>query len=198
MTEEDSTDMAEPNSVTTLKKLYGDRLFVPSHTDLSAELIEGNDRSTIITVASLADGAAESVIALNLPRLKEATEKHVNEAFRHDGPLGTFSARIDMLSYLGIIDDIIRGQLHTLRHMRNAAAHTKRRVTFSDKELQNVAKRLFKPVGMFQLLSDDAEGYRRTFIAEGNLIYNSLARGREDAIRLTRESYVTAGKPPPF
>jgi hypothetical protein len=198
MDEEDSTSVAEPNSITTMKRFYGDRLAILSEEDLMAEMVGGNDRSTIITVASYADGAVESKLAECLPGLKGFDEKQYNIAVRSEGPIGTFSARIDMLFYLAVIDERMRGQLHDLRHMRNAVAHTRRRVTFADKALQNVAKRLFSPAGNFPLHSHSPDGYRKTFVAEGNLIGACVTFGREEALRLTRESFARAGRSPPF
>ncbi len=188
----------EPNSIVTLKKFYGDRLHEPSAEDFMAELVESNDRSAIITMSSLTDAGVEFLLIQNLPALKHATEQQINKAMSHDGPLGTFSARIDMVFYLGLIDDALRNQLHDLRALRNAVAHTKRRVTFADVPLQNVAKRLFHPIGKFQLLQNTAHGYRATLIAEANLIYLSVIHGRNEAVRLTQESFTKAGKTPPF
>jgi len=199
MAEEDSTKMPdEPNSITTMKRFYGDRMALLSGEDLEAEMIGGNDRSCIITVASLADSVLEHVVFLNLPGLKGATQQEFEYAFRFEGPLGMFSARIEMAKYLGILDNRICEQLHDLRAMRNAVAHTKRRVTFEDKQLQNVAKRLFSPRGLFKLLDESAEGYRRTFIAEGNLLYNMILEGREEGMRLAREVFIQGGRKAPF
>lgn len=189
----------EPNSITKLKKFYGDRLHVPEPEALHAELLGGNDRSAVITIASNADAALEFKIAMSLPGLKqEATEKDFDICFRHEGPLGTFSARIDMAFYLGLIDQTLREQLHDLRAMRNAVAHTRRRVTFDDAALQNVAKRLFAPKGCFKLLNNDTDGIRRTFLAEGMFICNIIGDGREEATRKLRESYASKGMPHPF
>lgn len=188
----------EAKSIATMKKFYGDRLYVPSGDDMEAEMLQGNDRSCIITVASLADAALEALLATNLPGIAKMTAKEFDVAFRFDGPLGPFSSRIDLAFYMGVIDEALRGQLHDLRYMRNAVAHTKRRVTFEDDALKNAAKRLFSPTGKYPLLNETADGYRRTFIAEGNLVYNTLAYGRDDAIRMTRDAFTEAGRRPPF
>jgi hypothetical protein len=188
----------EPTSITTMKRYYSDGLHVPDRPALMSELIEGNDRSLIITLASLAESMIETLIGRNLPALEDCTEKEFNYAFRHDGPLGTFSACIDMAFYLELIDSNTRDQLHDLRDMRNAVAHTRRRVTLEDYQLSNVARRLFKPKGMFELLDETHDGFRRTLVAEGLLICTTLTFGREKAIKMCRESYRKEGKPPPF
>lgn len=188
----------EPGSITTMKRYYSDRLHVDTKDVVAQELLGGNDRSTIITVASFCEAGTESLIGQSLPHLREAEKAGWDLVFRPQGPLGTFSACIDMAFYLTLIDQSLRGQLHTLRDMRNAVAHTKRRVTFEDVQLQNVAKRLIAPTGMFPLLVDNADGIRRTFIAEGLLIGSILAFGRDEAIRKSRQSFVDTGRDPPF
>jgi hypothetical protein len=196
---EDIRPMAnEPNSITTMKKYYNDRLHVDVHGDVQAEMFGGNDRSTIITLASHAESHLETQIGLCLPHLRKGEEKDWTETFRHDGPLGTFSACINMAFYLTMIDQTLRDQLHDLRDMRNAVAHTTRRVTFEDVELQNVAKRLIAPKGMFKLLENTADGVRRTFIAEAMLISSILIYGREAAIQRCRDSFTAKGLPVPF
>ena len=132
----------EANAIKTLKRFYGDRLFVPVAGELESELMGGNDRSAIITVAAMVDSGLEYLIAINLPRLATADQAMFSDAFRHDGALGTFSSRIDMAYYKGLIDDQLHDWLHDLRHIRNAVAHTRRKVSFKDAQLQNAAKRL--------------------------------------------------------
>ena len=181
-----------------MKKYYNDRLHVGEIGSLDAELLGGNDRSAIITVASHAETHLEALIGISLPHFRNGEKEDWNLTFRHEGPLGTFSACIDMAFYLTLIDKSLREQLHDLRDMRNAVAHTKRRVTFEDVELQNVAKRLFAPKGAFKLLDDTADGCRRTFIAEGMFITSILIFGREDAISRARKTFADAGKHAPF
>ena len=188
----------EPNSITTMKRYYNDKLHVDVKDDVHAELFGGNDRSTIITLASHAESHLETMMGLSLPHLREAEAKDWAETFRHDGPLGTFSACTNMAFYLTLIDGTLRDQLHDLRDMRNAVAHTKRRVTFDDVQLQNVAKRLFAPKGMFKLLDNTPDGIRRTFIAEALLICSTLIYGRDVAHQKCRESFKAKGQPVPF
>lgn len=197
--DEEISDMAnEPNSIRTMKAYYSDRLYVRDRDSLMEELLNGNDRSLIITLASYAENAIELLIGQHLPALAKAEKKDWDVAFRHDGPLGTFSACIDMAFLLGLIDERLRGQLDDLRHMRNAVAHTKRAVTFEDQELKNVALRLFAPRGSFKLLNDTREGFRRTLASEGLLITQILNFGRDEAIEMCRKSFVEQGKAAPF
>jgi hypothetical protein len=181
-----------------MKQFYNDRLHVEAREDLEAELLGGTDRSAIITIASHAEGNLEHLIGSSLPHLRNGEAKDWAETFRHDGPLGTFSACIKIACYLTLIDQRLRDQLDDLRDMRNAVAHTHRRVTFDDVELQNVAKRLFAPRGMFNLLADNSDGVRRTFIAEGLLINSMLIFGKDQAIEKCRKSFMDLGRGAPF
>lgn len=190
--------VTEPSSIAKLKAYYGDRLYVEDQDALMSELMEGNDRSAIIAVAAMCDASLEARIAMALPGLEGADKRAVDHAFRHGGSLGSFSGRIDLAFYMGLIDSQIQKQLHDLRHIRNAVAHTKRRVTFADVELQNAAKRLFRPYGTFKLLNDTPDGYRRTLISEGMLLWNAIQDGRDTAIESCRASFVAAGRPDPF
>jgi hypothetical protein len=187
----------EPKSVTTLRAYYSDRTAVMTNEEMTAELLGGNDRATIISIGALSDSAVEYLLATNLPALRNAEQKAFDQAFRHDGPLGTFSSRIDMAFYMGLIDEKFRGQLHDLRQLRNAVAHTKRHVSLEDAPLQNVAKRILHPIGYFKLLDESAKGIRSALIAEANLIYNRLVYGNDAAVEMVRDAFDRAGKASP-
>jgi hypothetical protein len=163
-----------------------------------AELIEGNDRSAIITITAICDAALEARIGFALPGLKTATEKKWEDAFRHDGALGTLSAKIGLAFYMGLIDERTQKQLTDLRHIRNAVAHTKRRVSFEDAALQNAATRLLAPYGMYPLLNETPEGFRRSIVSEGMLLFAIIHDGRDTAVAKTREAFTSIGRPSPF
>lgn len=188
----------EPNSITTLKEFYGDRLHVENRANLEAELLQGNDRSAIITIAALCDSCLEARIGFALPGLANCTKKQFDDAFRHDGGLGTFSARIAVAFYMNLIDKTTKGQLTDIRHIRNAVAHTSRRVTFDDEQLRNAVRRVLHPTGMHKLLNDTSEGFLRSFIAEGMLVRQIVHYGREKGIEMVRKGYVDAGATSPI
>ena len=190
--------ITEPSSIATLKAFYSDRLHVEDKENLYAELMEGNDRSAIITIAAICDTGLEARIAQALPGLENGTKKDFDDAFRHDGPLGSFSARINLAFYLGLIDKTTKSQLTDIRHIRNAVAHTKRRVTFDHVQLRKAALRVLHPTGMHKLLNNTSEGYLRSYIAEGMFVWNAIQSGREEAIVIVRKGYVDAGRDPPF
>ena len=182
----------EPNAIKTMKKYYSDRLHVESNENLMAELLGGNHRSAIITVASLCDSILEYRIFAALPGLEGCTEKEFDDAFRHDSGMGTFSARINLAFYMQLIDGTTRGQLNDIRQIRNAVAHTSRRVTFDDEPLRNAARRILHPTGMHRLLEDTSEGYLRSYIAEALLVRSIVEYGRDEGIARLREGYLAS------
>jgi hypothetical protein len=188
----------EPSSIVSLKAFYGDRLHTEDKESLRAELMDGNDRSAIITMAAICDSGLEARIAFALPGLKKAEKKEFNDAFRHDGALGSFSSRISMAFYMGLIDDVTRKQLSDVRHIRNSVAHTSRRVTFDHVQLRNATLRVLHPTGMHKLLNDSSEGYLRSFIAETMLLWLIILHGRKEGIESCRAGYVESGGKAPF
>ena len=75
-----------------------------------------------------------------------------------------------------------------MREMRNACAHSKYTLSFGVPELANVAKRLFKPIGVFSPKEDSDQGIREAFIAEMPILFRTLVVGsREEAIEWARK-----------
>lgn len=57
-------------------------------------------------------------------------DKVANDFLRSDGPLGTFSARIDAAFLLGKLSKVSRRELHLLRKIRNEFGHNPDPITF--------------------------------------------------------------------
>jgi DNA-binding MltR family transcriptional regulator len=108
--------------------------------------------------------------------------------FAPSGPLGTFSAKINLAYHLEVIDDRIRSQLHDLRELRNACAHSHHPISFDTPELANVAARLFAPKGILTKEYLSTRTLRMAFITEclvveAIMLQAADARGTIDAIR---------------
>lgn len=84
----------KPASIKTLRSYYRDRITIPDFADLQAELMGASDRSVVITLGAFLDGAIEFLIAKNTR--PPSTESEFDDAFGVNGPLGTFSARIEI------------------------------------------------------------------------------------------------------
>ena len=173
-------DMPEdPKSVTRLRRFARDRLAQFEPEALQAELQGTSDRAVVIVLGAFIDDALEHVIALKMRRLNDA--EYV-EAFRHDGPLGPFSARIDMAYYLGVIETPLRKRFHELREMRNACAHAKRPISFANDELGNVCRRFLREA-KFKIYEETPKGLRAALIAECFWLFNVLVTSEEEATR---------------
>jgi hypothetical protein len=186
----------KPDSIKTLRRFYRDRLAVVNLGDLQSELMGASDRSIVITLGAFLDGAIEFLIAQNTR--PQSTQPEFEDAFGINGPLGSFSARIEVAYLFRLIDESVRGQLNVIRELRNACAHSKRPISFATLELANVCKRVLHPVGMFRLRGDSAEDLKSAFTAECLLLHNVLIFGRDAAVKMVEASYREAGKQSPF
>jgi hypothetical protein len=102
------------------------------------------------------------------------TEQQADYIFRFEGPLGSFSRRIEVAHLFGVIDEKTRGQLNDLRELRNACAHGKQRIDFSVPELANVARRLLHPNGTTPLLGKTPQLLKASFVMECVIIAKVL------------------------
>lgn len=168
-----------PKSVKSLRAYYKDRLAAVSDAQLMAELNGESDRAAVILASSILD----DVLTFRLCKSFwfSPDEQQFNHAFRSEGPLGTFSARIELAFLFGFIDELTRSQLDDIREMRNACAHSHRPIDFSVLELANVAKRLFHPRGVATLNEHTRAGIKGAFIMEFAILYHILLEGSRKA-----------------
>lgn len=174
-----------PGSVKSLRKFYKDPLNLPDKYSLQGELAGESDRASVILMASLLDDALMYRISKHL--CFEPTREEFDKVFRFEGPLGTFSARMEMACLFGFIEDETYEQLTLIREMRNACAHSKHALKFTDAVLGNVLKRMFAPLGVISpdIAGNEAKG---SFLVEGIFIYYSLYLGsREEGAKAVKE-----------
>ncbi len=186
----------ESNAVQSLRRFYKDRLVLVDKADLQAELTGASDRSVIITLGAFLDDVLTVLIAKNIRR--QSTKAEFDDAFRFEGPLGSFSARIEIAYLFKLIDETIRGQLGDIREARNACAHSKRPINFSTPELANVCKRILHPKGAFRLRGETPLDLKKAFTAECLFLHGVLQWGRDEATRRTEASPKKVGKPSPL
>lgn len=77
------------------------------------------DRGVAIVGATWIEEAISESLASVLPQASKSWER----LFRTDGPLSSFSAKIDLLHLLGLISEHVRTDMHRLREVRNKFAH---------------------------------------------------------------------------
>lgn len=100
------------------KKTYSAEALERMQT-LINELNEQTDRGVAIVGATWVEEAISESLASVLPSKAKSWER----LFKVDGPLSSFSAKIDLLHLLGLTSELIRTDMHRLREIRNLFAH---------------------------------------------------------------------------
>lgn len=106
---------------------------------LAEEMNAQTDRGVAIVGATWVEEAIYESLASVLPRDTKSWER----LFRMDGPLSSFSAKIDLLHLLGLTSENIRSDMHRLREIRNIFAHnithknTSRKLSFDIPEIRD-------------------------------------------------------------
>jgi hypothetical protein len=169
-----------PGSIKTLRRFYKSRLGKPKLGDFRKELIGESERASILLIATLLDDALTYRISQALSFT--ATEEEYDYIFRFEGPLGTFSARLEVACLFGIIEDDTYQELEIIRELRNACAHSKHPTVFSDSVVANAAKRIFDPLGVMPIPSSDApDNLKAAFLMEGIFLFQALIEGSREA-----------------
>jgi hypothetical protein len=179
-----------PGSVKNLRRYWKNRKILPDPVQLVMDLSKESDRSLIILCATILDDMLTNLIARNIALNME--DKEYDTIFRFEGPLGSFSSRIEIAYLFNLIDDISRSQLNDIREMRNACAHSKRTMTFATKELESVAKRLIRYPYFHPKPTNTRDGLRLAVLAEFNVEFSVLTNGPRDnaldSLRKAKES----------
>jgi hypothetical protein len=106
-------------------------------------------------------------------------ETQIDHIFRFEGPLGSFSARMELACLFGFIDNATYEQLDIFRELRNACAHSKHDIAFSDPSFANVTKRLFQPLG-YMAVPTDAASFKVAIMIETIFLLNTLGEGSRE------------------
>jgi DNA-binding MltR family transcriptional regulator len=93
---------------------------------------------------------AASILDTELERALKATmrpldKKITGRLFKGYGPLGSFSAKIDLAYALNITTLEVHTELHKIRDIRNAFAHTVKVLTMSSDEVLPLFNKLKRP-----------------------------------------------------
>jgi DNA-binding MltR family transcriptional regulator len=165
-----TTDMFNtPGSVKTLRRYWENRIAHRDPTELASELVNESDRAVVILGATILDDALTELLAKQI--VISLDQKQLDYIFRFEGPLGSFSSRIEVAYLFGFIGNNTRSHLTDIREMRNACAHSKQEMTFATKELVNVAKRLSG-----SLRANTQAEVRLAFLAEFIILVHALAQ----------------------
>jgi hypothetical protein len=127
------------------------------------------DRGSALMAAAFLDDRLKALIESRL--VNDA--KIVKRGFDFNGPLGTFSSRIDFAYLLGLIPKNARLDLHKLRAIRNAFAHESGPLDFNDQAISQKCDGLVY-LGMGEGYSTGTR-FRRTMMRLLTLIEEAIA-----------------------
>lgn len=88
-------------------------------TTLVEEINGQTDRGAAIVAAAWLEEALSAALESVLHQHKTSWQR----LFAGNGPLTTFSAKIDLCRLLGMLTDMVRADLHIIRDVRNEFAH---------------------------------------------------------------------------
>jgi DNA-binding MltR family transcriptional regulator len=114
----------------------------PSKDDLDAintELAHGSDRACAIIAAANLETTLTVTI---LTKLENIDEETVENLTRQNGALDGFLSKIYLGYALALYDKATRDDLDTIRKIRNAFAHSRRPITFLEKEISAACGKL--------------------------------------------------------
>lgn len=95
-----------------------------------------------ILMATLVEHELEKLIR---PKFKNADDTTWGRMTGENGPLSSFSQKIEVAYALGVTNDCVRSYLLTLKNVRNAFAHSRRLLTFDDAIVKKAIKGVMLP-----------------------------------------------------
>ncbi|NPT57580.1 hypothetical protein [Paraburkholderia elongata] len=123
----------------------GARAILEFRTALTSE----TDRGSVLMAAAFIDDRLKYLL---MARLVDDA-KIARRAFEFNGPLGTFSSRIDFSYLMGILPKNAQRDLHIIRSIRNKFAHNAAPMTFEDESIKSLCNSLVfhgvKPMSLY-------------------------------------------------
>src|SRR5215831_12873678 len=124
------------------------------------EIAASSDRAAAIVLTAIIDDRVDAVIRKHLHQDKKVLEK----LFHSSGPIGAFSAKIDLGYLLGIYGDDSLKDLHTIRKIRNEFAHNLAIQKFTESKIRDLTKNLTFP-DRFTVRAETPDGQEVALIA---------------------------------
>ena len=177
---------SEPSSYTSLRKYYKISYHQIEPRDLVTNLKNESDRSLVVVWVSVLEDALTLEIKKKFRAMEEKEEKALR-LYLPEGPIGSFSLKINVSYAMQIIDEPTRQSLTDIREMRNACAHSFKPIGFETKELVTVFKRVFGDDrdSLITMPPDDAatDLLRDTFSYQCIALLMTITHGSRDAAR---------------
>jgi hypothetical protein len=131
-----------------------------------------------------------TILEYDLERCLVRTFRPLNRAMRKRlfdayGPVSTFAAKIDLAHALGITSEAAHKELHKMRKMRNAFAHSRAGLSLDTEPVKTLFYTLARPAGI-------TGSYADQFVKCGLLIDDELeaylvSKGETEDLRAIRE-----------
>ncbi len=109
------------------------------HFDIS--IITESTRAKVILSACYLDEILFQLLSIILTPC-ESNEDPLFEG--PTAPLGSFSAKIEIASRMGLLSNDVRASLHLIRKIRNCFAHDLKKCDFNDSRIENWNRELHK------------------------------------------------------
>lgn len=163
-----------------------------SEEDLEAlmgELNGDSDRAVMILLGTYVEDMLSAVLE---GRMRPLTRDEEDAIFGHNGPLATFSAKINLAYGLSILGPETRDALNKIRELRNACAHSMRPLSFATKEVVDVARSLplvqyWRPLQT----EDDQRRLRVVFMEQCRTLILAMRHcERDEATETDREKFL--------
>ena len=106
---------------------------------LIAEATEESDRAVAILLCAELDELLLKIIEKRI--VSRNKNQDSPDLLSPMGPLGSFSARIEIAYGLGVIDKIVAHDLHTVRRIRNLFAHRTHGLYFESEKPRNLVQK---------------------------------------------------------
>lgn len=103
------------------------------------ELEKESDRACIILAASIIDDLLFKLLDHHLVPYPGSNDP----IFSNNGPLSTFSNKINLAYRLGLISDKMSKTIHWIRKIRNVAAHEYQTVNFDSQKVKDITENIF-------------------------------------------------------
>ena len=137
--------------------------------EVSRMVVKLNDESDR-AVALIVTAWLDDILVEMIKRKLVADKKIVEEVFRHDAALGTFSSRISLAYLVRCFSKEVYSNLHIMRTIRNDFAHDRNDLDFTNESVRARCEALylkeFKDQGMKPTTSENINP-RNAFIATG-------------------------------
>jgi hypothetical protein len=116
-------------------------LLKPDHAPIIFEINDQSDRAAAIVAASFLEDRLAALLKVSM----RDDPKVIRDMFGGHGPLGTFSAKIDLGFLINLYDERQHRVLHRIRTVRNKFAHGLELVTFGTRQIVDLCNNFEAP-----------------------------------------------------